>query len=197
MKEALLLIDIQNDYFSGGKCELNRPLEALCNTEKILDNFRKENKPIIYVQHINVSANASFFVPNTDGVKIHNEILPIKGDFIVTKHTPSCFYKTNLNKIILENQITHLVVCGMMSHMCVDTTVRACKDYEINVTLIDDACTTKSLIHNGEEIPADVVHKAFMAALNDAFAKVTTAEEYLKKWEFTLASIAMQATKHK
>jgi nicotinamidase-related amidase len=66
----------------------------------------------------------------------------------------------------------------MMSHMCVDTTVRACQDFGFKVILLDDACATPDLNYNGEVIPAEIVHKTYMASLNDVFAKVIKTGEF-------------------
>lgn len=181
MKQALLLIDIQNDYFAGGKCELHEPLKALGNAETVLKRFRENGAPVIHVQHISVNEGATFFLPDTDGVNIHERLTPLESESVVVKHAPSSFYYTNLLDILRSQEITELVVCGMMSHMCIDTTVRACKDYALKVTLLEDACTTKDLVFRGEVIPAETVHRTFMAALSGMFARVITTEEYLSE----------------
>lgn len=172
MKKALLIIDVQNDYFPGGKSELYNPMGALENIEKALKMFREKKLPVIHVQHINMREGAAFFLPDTEGVKIHSSLTPIENEYLVTKHAPNSFLNTKLAEILSKNEITELVVCGMMSHMCVDTTVRACMDYGIKVTLLGDACATKNLVFQGRTIPAEVVHETFMASLNGMFATV-------------------------
>ncbi|GAB2027403.1 cysteine hydrolase family protein [Lactovum odontotermitis] len=172
MKQALLIIDVQNDYFSGGKSELHRPLEALHHIEKILADFRKKSLPVIHIQHINTRQGATFFLPDTDGAKIHEKLTPLENEFVVTKHFPDSFLGTELEQVLQEQGITELVVCGMMSHMCIDTTVRACMNYGIKVTLLSDACATKDLIFEGQTIPAETVHQVFMASLQGMFATV-------------------------
>jgi nicotinamidase-related amidase len=91
---------------------------------------------------------------------------------------PSSFLGTNLAMVLKEENITDVVVCGMMSHMCVDTTVRACQDFGFNVTLLDDACTTMDLIYNDDVIPAEIVHKTYMASLDEIFATVMKTNEF-------------------
>lgn len=179
MKKALLIIDVQNDYFAGGRSELYNPGAALENIEKLLCRFRSENMPVIYVQHINVREGATFFLPGTNDVLIHETIAPQTGDHVVVKHTPNSLFETNLLNIMQMNAVHELVICGMMSHMCVDTTTRACRDFGIPVTLIDDACATKNLSWDGQIIPAAVVHRVFMAALNGMFATVMKTDEFL------------------
>lgn len=179
MKKALLIIDVQNDYFEGGKSALYKPLEALSNVEKVLSHFRKENLPIIHVQHINTRAGATFFLPDTDGVLIHKNLTPIAGEHLVIKHAPNSFLGTNLLEILKENKIEELIICGMMSHMCIDTTTRVCMDYGIKVTLLEDACATKNLIFNEKTILAETVHDVFMASLNGIFAKIIKTSEFI------------------
>jgi nicotinamidase-related amidase len=180
MNQALLIIDVQNDYFAGGKCELHNPLAALANIEKLLNHFRELKKPIIHVQHINVKEGATFFIPNTEGVLIHRNLTPQNDETLIIKHAPNSFYETGLLQTLKQNAISDLVICGMMTHMCIDTTTRACKDFGFNVTLIDDACATKNLSYDGKTIPAETVHQTFMASLNGMFASVKKTDEFLQ-----------------
>jgi len=177
LKKALLIIDVQNDYFEGGRSELHNPLMALSNIKTTLDAFRKENLPVIHVQHVNTRAGATFFLPDTEGVLIHKSLTPRDTEHIIIKHAPNSFLGTNLLYIIKENGITELVICGMMSHMCVDTTTRACMDYDIKAVLLEDACATKNLSFNGKTIPAETVQDTFMASLNGIFATVIKTNE--------------------
>jgi nicotinamidase-related amidase len=179
MKQALLIIDVQNDYFAGGKSELYNTEAALANIEKLLNHFREMKKLVIHVQHTNVREGATFFVPNTDGVLIHKNLTPKNDETLIIKHTPNSFYETDLLQTLKQNAITDLVICGMMTHMCIDTTTRACKDFGFNVTLIDDACATKNLSYAGKTIPAETVHQTFMASLNGMFASVKKTDEFL------------------
>jgi nicotinamidase-related amidase len=126
--KALLLIDIQNDYFPGGKMELVSPESAAANAEIVLSCFRRNKLPIIHVQHINTRAGATFFLPETEGARIHSRVSPQPGEHLIVKHAPNSFYETNLIDIVREQSVTELTVCGMMTHMCIDTTVRAAKD---------------------------------------------------------------------
>ena len=104
--KALVLIDIQMDYFPGGKMELVGTAEALGNAKKMLEKFRVEKLPVIHVQHISMQEGAPFFVPDTEGVKIHPDLTPVAGESLVIKHYPSSFFQTNLAEIIEEKGIT-------------------------------------------------------------------------------------------
>jgi nicotinamidase-related amidase len=178
MKEALLLIDIQNDYFSGGCNPLNDPETASKNAAIILKNFRKRGLTVIHIRHISDRPGAKFFLPDSEGSEIHANVKPITGEKIIIKHYPNSFRETDLFDFLKSNKISDLVICGMMTHMCVDSTVRAAKDYGFNIKLIKDACSTKSLLINNETIKASDVNNVFIAAMNYFYAEVFTTDEF-------------------
>ena len=179
-KTALLLVDIQNDYFAGGKMKLHQMEAASINAALLLSFFRKNNLPVVHVQHFSVKSGASFFIPDTIGVEIHSSVLPLKNEPIVPKNFPNSFRQTNLLEILKTHEIDELVVCGAMSHICIDTTTRAAFDLGYQVTLIHNACATRNLTFNGLEVEAQKVQVAYMAALNGTFANVISASEYLQ-----------------
>lgn len=180
---ALILIDLQNDYFKGGKCELYEPEIAVNNAKNILDFFRKKSSLIIHIQHLNTNMQkeAPYFIPETKGVEIHNLVKPIGNEIVVVKHTPNSFLETNLNDILINNKIKNLVICGMMSHMCIDTTVRAAKCLGYNISLIDDACACPNLSWKNNLISATNVHNVIMASLNGAFASIYSTNDWINK----------------
>jgi nicotinamidase-related amidase len=178
MNTALLIIDIQNDYFEGGRMTLEGAELASLNAKKILEEFRKNNFPVIHIRHIATRSDATFFLPGTEGSEIHKNVEPLENEKIIIKHFPNSFRETELSDNLTKLEITDLVICGMMTHMCVDATVRAARDFGFNCTLIGDACATRQLEINGETVKAIDVHNAFLAALNGFYAKVVIAEEF-------------------
>ena len=132
-KIALLLIDIQNDYFKGGLNPLVGSSEAGLKAQVILQHFRLQGLPIIHIQHISTKQGATFFLPNTKGAKIHENVAPLKEENVIIKHTPNSFHRTILDNLLRSQDITDLVICGMMTQMCVDATVRAAKDLRLQL----------------------------------------------------------------
>lgn len=181
MKQALLIIDIQNDYFKNGAMELVGSEEASLIARKLLDKFREENLPIIHIQHISTRAGATFFLPNTFGAEIHENVRPKENEKIIIKNFPNSFRDTDLLEYLKSENISDLVVCGMMTHLCVDTTVRAAKDLGFDITLIADAVATKDLEIFGKRVYASEVNLSFLAALNYFFSNVITFVDYLKE----------------
>lgn len=182
MSTALIIIDIQNDYFPNGRMELSNPLIAAENAGKILKWFRQNNQENIYhVQHIAADEGLGFFLPNTEGVEINEAVSPLENENIIIKHAPNSFFNTELESHLRENGVTKLVIVGMMTHMCVDATVRAAMELGFQSTLIEDACTTTDLAYEGKVVPAEQVHYAFISALNGIYANVISTEDFLQQ----------------
>ena len=179
MQTALILVDIQNDYFPGGHMELVRINEASANARDLLSLFRENQWPIFHVQHIATSDSATFFLPNTVGVEIHDSIKPFPNELVIQKHYPNSFRETRLQEELKKVGIKRVVICGAMSHMCIDATTRAAADLGFKCIVIHDACATKSLRFGDKTISAEEVHGSFMAALGLAYAKVLSLSEFL------------------
>lgn len=181
MSKALIIIDIQNDYFENGAMELVGSLPASENTKLVLSKFRKENLPIVHIQHLSVSPGSVFFLPETKGQEIHDNVKPLEGEKVITKYYPNSFRDTDLFEYLKSQNITELVVSGMMTHMCVDATVRAAKDFEFECTVIGDACASRNLEINGKTVKAEDAHNAFLSALSFFYADVINTNEFLNR----------------
>ena len=176
MTTALVLIDLQNDYFPGGAMELVGSDPAVEQARTLLEAFRSRDLPLFHVQHISKRPGATFFLPGTKGAETHSAVAPKPGEPIVVKHFPSSFRETTLLEQLRSAGASKLVFAGMMTHMCVDTTVRAAADLGFECLLAQDGCATKSLQFAGSQVDAQQVQLSYLAALNGAFAKVQTAQ---------------------
>lgn len=172
MKKALIIVDMQNDYFPGGKMELAGIEKAATNARRALEMCRAKNLPIFHIQHLSNREGATFFLPETDGAEIHKNIAPERGEHLIQKHFPNSFRDTSLNDQLKKLNIGELIICGAMTHMCIDTTVRAAFDLGFRCLVVSDACATKNMEFKGVTIEAQQVQAAFMAALSSPFAQV-------------------------
>jgi len=177
MNQALLLIDIQNDYFPGGAMELVGSPEAAAQAGTLLRVFREKALPVIHIQHLSTRPGATFFLPHTKGVEIHGSVAPSENEIVFQKTFPNSFRETPLLDYLRERHITQLVIGGMMTHMCIDSTTRAAADLGFECFLARDACATKALSFGGVTLPAESVQAAFLASLNGLFAKVQSVDE--------------------
>lgn len=180
MKRGLILVDIQNDYFDGGRMPLHAIDEACANARRLLDRFRGDGAPLFHVQHLSVRPGAKFFIPGTEGAEIHENVRPAEGETIIQKHFPNSFRETPLLETLKAAGVGELVICGAMSHMCIDATTRAAFDSGFDCIVVHDACATRDLEFEGQIVPAAQVHGAFMAALAVPYASLTSAAELLQ-----------------
>ncbi len=176
---ALVIIDIQNDYFPGGRMPLAEPLAAAERAARLLQCQRERGLPVFHVQHVSTRAGATFFLPDTEGVQIHPAVAPRPGEALIVKHFPNAFRATTLAEQLRAAGIEDLLFAGMMTHMCIDTSVRAAADLGFRCSVAADACATRDLQWSDQRVPAAQVHAAFLAALNGAFARVAGADDFV------------------
>lgn len=190
MPTGLLIIDIQNDYFPGGKMELEGSNQAAQAARQLLDFFRAHRLPVFHIQHLATRPGATFFVPGTPGAEIHAEVKPLENEIVVQKHFPNSFRETELLQLLQHHQIQRLAIAGMMTHMCVDATVRAATDYGFECLIAHNACATRALNFSGRIVPAADVHAAFLAALNGTYGKVLSTAEIIQNSFDTATTLA-------
>jgi nicotinamidase-related amidase len=177
MTRALLIVDIQNDYFPGGKMELEGSEAAGRRAGQLLAAFRERNQAVIHVQHISLRPGSTFFLPDTDGVAIHPSVAPLEHETVIQKHFPNSFRDTELLAQLRRLEVKELVIAGMMTHMCIDATTRAAADAGFTCSLAHDACATRSVSFGGTAVPAEHVNASFLAALNGTYAAVRPVSE--------------------
>ncbi|MCW8276005.1 cysteine hydrolase [Pseudomonas sp. PCH199] len=178
-KKALIVVDIQNDYFPQGKWPLVGADAAADNAVRLLRAFREAGDSVVHIRHEFTSDAAPFFTPGSEGAKQHPKVVNLSNEPVVLKHFVNSFRETELQSILDEQGIKELVVVGSMSHMCVDGISRAANDLGYSVTVIHDACASRDLEFNGLTVPAAHVHAAFMSALGFAYANVVSTDEFL------------------
>lgn len=178
-KTALIVVDIQNDYFPGGKFPLVGADAAADNALRVIQAARDSGDLVIHIRHEFVSDDAAFFTPGSSGAQLHPKVRNQHAEPVVLKHFANAFRETRLKQLLDEHVITDLVVIGSMSHMCIDATARAAADLGYRVSVVHDACATRALDFNGTTVPAEQVHAAFMSALAFAYAEVTSTDVLL------------------
>jgi nicotinamidase-related amidase len=176
MSRALLLIDIQRDYFPGGRHPLAGSDRAADAAASVLAAARAGSEAVVHVQHSWDAPDAAYLKPGTPGFAHDDRVAPTEGEPVVIKQSPNAFVRTDLERRLRSNGIDHLLVAGMMSSMCVDATVRAAVDLGFTVTVVGDACAAPDLEYAGVSVPGEQVHAAFMAALADGYAEVIGAQ---------------------
>jgi len=167
-RTALLIIDVQEFYFSGGALPLDEPELAARNAGRVLQEFRKAGDLVVHVGH-NVAQGGEF----------HGEVLPVAGEKIFHKDDVNSFQGTDLLIFLQQQKVTHLVILGMQTHMCLEGAVRAAHDLGFECTVISDACATRDLKMGLEVVPARQVHLSTLATLRGSYATVIDTNAWL------------------
>ena len=179
MSRGLIIIDMQRDYFPGGKMELVGADEASAKAHDLLAAFRESGEPLVHVRHEFAEADAPFFVAGSPGAEIHPAVEPLPGETVITKEEANAFLGTGLEDLLREKDIDEVVVCGMMTSMCVDASVRAATDLGFKATIAADACAAPTLPSGDNLIDGRTVHNAFLAALGTFVAEVRPTDEII------------------
>lgn len=159
LPSALLIIDVQDFYFPGGKLPLFNSEAASEKASELLKLFRSQKIPVIHVQH-------------KGGGNIHKNVTPLPGEKVITKEEANSFAGTDLLDYLKFLEVKRLVICGMQTHMCVEAAVRAAYDYGFTVIIVQDACATRDLKWNERTISAGDIHASTLASLNRYYGSV-------------------------
>ncbi|HET9589697.1 MAG TPA: cysteine hydrolase family protein [Anaerolineales bacterium] len=178
MKNALLLLDFQNDHFPGGKYPVLNALPAAQRAYELLQCFREHGGYHVHIQHVSKNPEAGFFVSGERGTDIHDSVAHFEGEPIVYKHEPNAFLNTSLLELLKNQEIERVIITGMMTHLDVDATARAASDLGFRIILAEDACATRDLKYGDTAIPAEQVQKAFLAALK-SYGRVMKSDEII------------------
>ncbi|MGB8356987.1 MAG: cysteine hydrolase family protein [Bacteroidales bacterium] len=166
---ALLVIDIQNFYFPGGRSELVEPVKAAEKAAIAIAHARKENNPVIFIQH-----------KSSEGMEINDLVKPAPGEAVFVKEEVNSFLGTGLTEYIKNLGVDTLVICGMQTQMCVEAAVRAAHDLGYTVILLYDACAARNLKFGEREVSAADVQASTLAAMKN-YATVISVDEWIRK----------------
>lgn len=176
---ALVIIDVQNFYFPGGKLPLTGPEAASRKARALLEAFRARGWPVVHVLHLGQGQAA----PSPDGgdeaYRAHRDVMPRPGEPVIGKREANAFRDTELLATLRRLGASRLVIAGMQTHMCVEAATRAAADLGFQVFVAHDACATRPLAFGGVEVPAAQVHAAALAAMGGAYARVLSTDELL------------------
>lgn len=172
----ILIIDMQNQYFSGVLNLDKRGEEALNNTVKFIDFARKNGVNIFHVAHVG-GEKSSLFNPHSNEVKIINDLIPLEDEAVIEKSIPNSFYKTNLFDLLQLTGKKQLIIMGFASHMCVTASTIAAFELGFDNFVLTDCCATRDLPFFNETINSELIHKSSMALLGDRYATLISSTD--------------------
>ena len=170
-KTALLIVDVQEFYFPGGRLQLENSEVAGMNAGLLLDHFRKNEMLVYHVRHN--------FEP---GGNIHPYVKPLESEPVISKDEVNAFSGTGLFEMLRRDSVDQLVICGMQTHMCVEAAVRAAHDFGFTCLVASDACATRSLQYEEHIIPARSVHYSTLNTIQGTYARVITTDAIIREF---------------
>jgi nicotinamidase-related amidase len=182
MKRALLVIDVQNEYFTG-KLPVTYPVGSFENILKVIDVAKDNNIPIIVVQHTSLQNNAETFKKGSKEWEIHDQISNRGYNYLIEKHLPGSFTGTNLEEVLEKNEIDTVVICGYMTQMCCDTTSRQAFHLGYTVEFLSDATGTLDISNYAGTVTAEELHRSILITQAMWFSKVMTSSEWIQTIE--------------
>jgi nicotinamidase-related amidase len=175
---ALIVIDFQSEYFSG-RMPIPDGLQALEQTERLLQWADAGRIPVFHVQHIAPEGSAVFALGG-DTVRFHPRMQPREGDAVVQKRSVSAFAGTELAEQLRARGISTLVIAGLMTHACVAGAARDAVPLGFEVVVASDAAATRAITRaDGQGVEADALHRATLASIEDTFGDVLPTAQIL------------------
>lgn len=172
MNDALVLVDVQRDYFPGGRLPLPGAEAALARALSLLSEVRARRGSIFFVRQQSVHPGAAFLLAGSAGAELHPALAPRAGERVIDKASPNAFLGTSLEAELRAAGVTGLAIAGLMTNMCVDATVRQARDLGFACTVVADACAACELTWQDRRVAAADVHAAFVAALGMGYARI-------------------------
>lgn len=180
MNRALLVIDVQNEYFPGGALPITHPTGHLETILKVMDEA-KGKVPTIVIQHYFDDPEKPFFQKGTSGFELHPEIAKRTCNLSIEKQLPGSFTNTPLEEWLREHDIDTVTISGYMTHMCCDTTARQAVHRGFNVEFLSDATGTLPLSNSAGEVTAEELHRSILCAQQMLLSEVLSADEWVER----------------
>jgi nicotinamidase-related amidase len=179
-KRALLVIDVQNEYFAG-KLPVSYPQNTLPNILQMIKVAKEQNIPIVMVQHTLLGKNAKAFIKGSVGWELHESVKDLKVDFYIEKNYPSAFVGTDLQEWLEKNEIDTLVISGYMTQFCCDSTAKYAFHLGYNVEFLSDATATLGFLNNAGKVSAEELHRAILVHQAARFSYVLNTQKWIHK----------------
>jgi len=179
MKRALIVIDVQNEYFEGGALPITYPPNSFEHIKTAIAEAKKEGVMIVFVQHTSLRENAKSFAKGTVGWKFHDDIKSINPDLYIEKNHVSSFVGTDLNYRLRNLGVDTVAIVGYMTQNCCDATARDASQLGYNVEFLSDANGTLAFKNEAGEVSAEELHRAFLVAQAFGFSRVLTLNEWI------------------
>jgi nicotinamidase-related amidase len=180
LKRALLVIDVQNEYFTG-KLPVTYPTGSLTNVLSAMDGARAKGVPVVLIQHASPQADAAIFRKGSKEWELHPEVAARSHDVLIHKSLPGSFTGTDLETWLRRHGVETVVIAGYMTQMCCDTTARQAMHLGFGVEFLSDGTGTLSLKNDAGQVSAEELHRAILVTQQMRFSHVMKTSDWINK----------------
>lgn len=177
-RTALLVIDFQNEYFTG-RMPIPDGEKALNNARRLIAHADDADIPVFHIRHV-TPAGSPIFAEDSESSGFHPELQPAAHHNVVHKSSVSVFPTSDLDDQLKKSGIDNLIITGLMTHACVAGAARDAVPLGYNVLVASDACATRALdTPEGETVPHAVLHRAALVSIDDTFGDILTTNQII------------------
>ncbi len=179
-KRALLVIDVQNEYFTG-KLPVTYPAGSLSNVFSAMDAARAHSVPVVAIQHAAPQPDSSVFRKGSKEWELHPEMASRPHDVLIHKSLPGSFTETQLEAWLRERGVETVVISGYMTQMCCDTTARQAMHLGFGVEFLSDATGTLDVQNEAGKVSGEELHRAILVTQQMRFSEVLPTSDWIKR----------------
>jgi len=179
-KRALLVIDVQNEYFTG-KLPIAYPAGSLTNVLSAMDAARAHTVPVVAIQHASPQPDAAVFRKGSKEWELHPEVAARPHDVLIHKSLPGSFTGTELNAWLRQRRVETVVIAGYMTQMCCDTTARQAMHLGFGVEFLSDGTGTLAIKNEAGEVTAEELHRAILVTQQMRFSRVMKTSDWIRQ----------------
>jgi len=180
MSRALLVIDVQNEYFTGG-LPITHPVGHLENILRVMDHASRNSIPTMVIRHHQPSPDSPIFCKGSHEWELHSDVANQPRTALIDKSLPGSFSGTPLQAQLAQLGVDTVCIAGYMTQICCDTTARQAMHLGLKVEFLSDATGTLAIENTAGSVTAQEMQKAILCAQQMFFSEVLPTNSWIDK----------------
>ncbi len=180
MSRALMVIDVQNEYFTGA-LPISHPVGHLDAVLRVMDAAAAARVPTIVVRHAQPDPESPVFRLGSPAWELHPALADRPHDLLLDKQLPGCFTNTNLDEWLKAAGIDTVTIAGYMTQVCCDTTARQAMHLGYKVEFLNDATGTLAVTNAAGSVTAEELHRSVLVAQQMFFSEVLDSTAWVER----------------